>query len=145
MFNGEYRHGIDDKGRLIMPAKFRDEFHGQAVISRAMDPCLNVYTKEGWEEFTGKLLTLSRLDPRVRKMQRILLSGALNCELDKQGRIVVPPNLRDVLGSEKDVCVVGVGPNLEIWNEKAWDEHISEISDDMESLTMDLAELGFTI
>ena len=142
MFKGEYNHSIDDKGRIILPAKLREELGTKVVISRGIDPCLYIYTKDEWEKFEEKLAALSLLNPRSRMMQEYFSSGGVDCDLDKQGRIVIPPNHRKVFGDCKDMTLIGAGRRIEIWSEPAWKEHISRISDDLESLTEELAELG---
>lgn len=145
MFKGEYNHGIDDKGRVILPAKLRENLGERVVISRGLDPCLYVYTVEGWDTFASKLDALPLLDPRSRKIHQFFMSGAVDCDLDKQGRIVVPPNLRGILGEEKELTLVEEGNRIEIWSASAWSEHISEVSEDLDSLTMDLTDLGLSL
>ena len=133
---------MDGKGRLILPAKLRMELGERAVISRGLDSCLYVYTIEEWDAFAAKLDTLSVLDQRSRKIHQYFMSGAVDCEIDKQGRIVVPPTLRKVLGDGKEITLVGEGRRIEIWETSRWNDHISEISDDLESMTAELAQLG---
>ncbi len=132
---------MDGKGRLILPAKLRDGLGERVVISRGLDTCLYVYTTEEWNVFAGKLDTLPLLDPRSRKIHQYFMSGAVDCDVDKQGRIVVPPNLREVLGDGKDLTLVGEGRRIEIWNSVAWNDHISEITDDLSSMTLELSEM----
>lgn len=146
MFMGEFKHSIDDKGRVILPAKLRDKLGERVVISRGLDPCLYVYTMEEWEKFVQKLDTLPLLDQRSRKIHQYFMSGAVECDLDKQGRIVVPPNLRSILGEEKELTLVGEGRRIEIWSDAVWTEHISEIGNDLGGLTLDLTSVdGFKI
>lgn len=144
MFKGEYNHSIDDKGRLILPARLREELGARVVISRGFDPCLYIYPADEWKKFEDKLDTLPQLNPRGRMIQQYFSSGGVDCDLDKQGRIVIPPKHREVFGDCKELTLIGVGRRIEIWSEPAWAEHISQINDDLEALTMDLAELGIT-
>ena len=145
MFKGEFKHSIDDKGRVILPAKLREHLGERVVISRGLDPCLYIYTTEGWDAFAAKLDALPLLDTRSRKIHQYFMSGAVDCDLDKQGRIVVPPNLRKILGNEKELTLVGEGRRIEIWSETAWNDHISEVSEDIGSITDGLTDLGVSL
>ena len=145
MFKGEFKHSIDDKGRVILPAKLRENLGERVVISRGLDPCLYIYTTEGWDAFAAKLDALPLLDTRSRKIHQYFMSGAVDCDLDKQGRIVVPPNLRKILGNEKELTLVGEGRRIEIWSETAWNDHISEVSEDIGSITDGLTDLGVSL
>lgn len=145
MFKGEYNHSIDDKGRVILPAKLRENLGERVVISRGLDPCLYVYTVEEWDSFEAKLDNLSLINEKSRKIHQFFMSGAVDCDLDKQGRIVVPPNLRAVLGEGKELTLVGEGRRIEIWNESVWNEHISEVSEDIGALADELTDFGINL
>ena len=142
MFTGEYKHSMDGKGRLILPAKLRAELGDKAYFSRGLDSCLYVYTAEAWNAFADKLQKKSILEPRSRKVIEFFMSGADDCEIDKQGRLVVPSALRDVLGDGKDITTVGAGLYIEIWDTAKWKAHISEITEDIESLAEELSLMG---
>ena len=142
MFMGEYNHTIDAKGRLIIPAKYREELGEAFVITNGNDGCLNIYTEEAWETFLGKLQLLpSNRDKR--EIIRAFVSQANPVELDKQGRILIPPALREHAGLKKDVVLAGAIDKIEVWDKDNWEEatNISDIDDISERL----AELGLKI
>lgn len=143
MFMGEYNHTIDAKGRLIIPAKFRDTLGDKFVVTKGFDGCLFVYNKEEWTSFEQKLRTLPLGNKEARKLVRFFLAGADEVELDKQGRILVAPPLREYAVLEKDVVVIGAGNRVEIWNkEKYLDEATYE---DMDEIAEQLQSIGFGI
>ena len=109
MFLGEYQHSIDPKGRLIIPAKFRDYLGEQFVLSKGLDGCLFVYPLKDWHELEDKLRSLPLTQKDARAFARIFFSGASEAELDKQGRVLLPPNLRNYAHITKDVMIIGVG------------------------------------
>lgn len=122
MLSGTYRHAIDPKYRLFIPAKFREEIGdvGETlIVTKNVDHCLNVYSKTEWAKFTEKLESLP--DISGRKIRRFLFSSAHEVEVDKQGRILLPLPLREYAGLEKDTVIIGTGKNLEIWDEAAWE------------------------
>jgi len=143
MFMGEYNHSIDTKGRLIVPAKFREQLGLEFVVTKGLDGCLFVYSQEEWtrieESFREKPLT----SKSARKFMRFFFAGAANCEVDKQGRILIPANLREYAGIEKDVVSVGVLSRVEIWSKEKW-ENGSDY-DDMDEIAENMAELGIGI
>lgn len=143
MFMGEYSHSIDEKGRLIIPSKFRDELGETFVLTRGLDGCLFVYPKNGWTELEKKLLELPLTNKNARTITRFLVSGAASCELDKQGRILVPSALRSYAGLEKDVVVTGNLERIEIWDKTKWDENTSY--EDMDSIEAGLQDCGVLI
>ena len=137
MFMSEYNHSLDAKGRLIIPQKFREQLGAEFVLSRGMDHCLNLYTKESWETFIEKLSQVPELsNPDGRKVARFFIAGATTCEVDKQGRILIPSVLREFAKLDKDVVLAGVGNRIEIWDKKAWEEYNNY--DDVESLAKSL-------
>ena len=145
MFMGEYNHSIDSKGRLIMPAKFREILGESFVVTKGLDGCLFVYPDSEWKIFEDKLKTLPLTNKNARQFTRFFLAGAANCEVDKQGRILLPQVLREFAGLEKDVVLVGVASRIEIWSKKLWDESVNNYDMDMDEVAEDMANLGFSI
>lgn len=138
MFMGEYHHNIDEKGRLIMPSKFRNDLGETFVVTRGIDSCLFVYPMETWNNLTSKLNELSFTKKDVRSFQRFFLSGATICEFDKQGRINITSPLADYAKLNKECVVIGVNDRIEIWSkdnfDKFLDENIDNVSDIAERL-----------
>ena len=145
MFMGEYSHTIDAKGRIIVPVKFRESLGDNFVVTKGLDNCLFVYTKEDWQKFEEKLRTRPLTNKDARKFTRFFLAGAAEMEVDKQGRILIPSVLREFAALEKDVVFVGVGSRIEIWNRAGWDESISGYDNDMDEVAENMDSLGFTI
>ena len=145
MFMGEYSHTIDAKGRIIVPVKFRESLGDNFVVTKGLDNCLFVYTKEDWQKFEEKLQTLPLTNKNARQFTRFFLAGAAEMEVDKQGRILIPSVLREFAALEKDVVFVGVGSRIEIWNRAGWDESISGYDDDMDEVAANMESLGFSI
>jgi len=133
---GEYQHTIDGKGRLIMPAKFRDELGDKFIVTKGLDGCLFVYPLSEWQVLEEKLRKLPFTRSDARAFARFFFSGATECELDKQGRILIPANLRDHAQLEKDVFVIGVSSRLEIWSKEVWEDY----NDKTEASYEELAE-----
>lgn len=120
MFMGEYHHTIDSKGRLIIPAKFREGLGDTFVATKGLDNCLFLFPMEEWSLLEQKLKSLPFTRANARAFVRFFFSGATECELDKQGRILLPPNLRAYAGIERDVVIIGVSNRVEIWSEEGW-------------------------
>src|SRR3569833_963947 len=120
MFMGEYQHSIDDKGRLIIPAFFRDGLGASFVVTRGLDNCLFVYPQTEWENLEAKLKTLPFTRADARAFSRFFFSGASECELDKQGRANIPSHLRDYAKLNRDCVVIGVSNRVEIWGKESW-------------------------
>ena len=120
MFMGQYNHTIDSKGRLIVPSKYRELLGEEFVLTKGLDGCLVIYPMEEWETFENKLRTLPLTNKNARTFSRFFVSGACTCELDKQGRILVPQPLREFAGLDKDVVLTGAINTIEIWNKEAW-------------------------
>ncbi|EOS60458.1 protein MraZ [Firmicutes bacterium M10-2] len=118
---GEFAHNIDRKGRLILPAKFREELGERVVVNRGLDGCLYVYTLAQWQIVYEKLSKLPTTKKDARKYQRLMLSKASECELDGQGRILIPTNLIKIAGLEKECMIVGVANHIEIWAKPKWE------------------------
>lgn len=139
MLIGEYEHSVDVKGRLIMPAKLRDEIGYKFIVTKGLDGCLFVFPLKEWEIFQEKLRALPVSDKNARNFTRFFFAGAIECEIDKQGRFLVSSNLREFAGLDKDVVIIGMNSRLEIWSKEKWqqcDENISadEIADHMTEL-----------
>ncbi|MFC1613569.1 division/cell wall cluster transcriptional repressor MraZ, partial [Patescibacteria group bacterium] len=121
MFIGEYNHNIDDKGRLAVPAKFRSALKKGAVVTRGIDNCLFLYTQEEWNKLAKKLADLPISQANTRAFARLMLAGAMDVSLDKQGRIILPDYLRKYAGMGKKLVIAGLYNRLEIWDEKKWE------------------------
>ena len=139
---GEYNHTIDAKGRLIVPAKFREELGEAFVITNGNDGCLNIYTEEAWETFLGKLKLLPN-NRDTRSIVRKFVSQANRVEVDKQGRILIPTVLRDYAELDKDVVLAGAIDKIEVWDKSRWDAETD--ADDIDDITERLADLGLNI
>lgn len=142
MFMGEYQHTLDDKGRLIMPAKFREGLGESFVATRGLDNCLFVYPNEEWHILEEKLKTLPMTSKDARAFVRFFFSGATECEMDKTGRISVPQNLREYANLDKDVVVIGVSNRIEIWSKENWDNYMSSTADSYEEIAETMEKLG---
>lgn len=139
MFMGEYNHTIDAKGRLIVPSRFREQLGDEFVVTAGLDGCLFVYPNEEWKQFEDKLHVLPLSNPGARKFSRFFLASACPCDVDKQGRILLPAKLREMAGLEKEVVLAGVGERIEIWDKARWldtstYEDMDEIAANMEGL-----------
>ncbi|NLL43714.1 MAG: division/cell wall cluster transcriptional repressor MraZ [Firmicutes bacterium] len=142
MFMGEYQHGLDAKGRLIIPAKFREELGEGAVITRGLDNCLFLFPKDEWFVLEEKLKTLPLTKRDARQFVRFLFSGATECELDKQGRINIPQNLREFASIEKDAVVIGVSSRVEIWSKESWGSYVDVAQESFEEIAENIVDLG---
>lgn len=143
MFMSEYNHTVDAKGRLIVPSKFRDQLGDEFVVTKGMDGCLFVYANEDWKAFEQKLTALPLINKEARKFARFFLAGAAQVEVDKQGRILLPSNLRDFAGLDKDVVLVGVGSRIEIWSRENWEN--MDADSNMDDIAATMESLGLTI
>jgi MraZ protein len=135
---GEYHHTIDDKGRIIIPAKFRDELGSNFIITRGIEKCLYVYSIEDWKKITDKLNSLPFTRSDARTFNRFFMSGATAVELDKQGRVNVTSPLIDYAKLNKDCVIVGTGDRLEIWSQEGWDNFFSSTADCMSDIAENL-------
>ena len=140
MLLGEYEHTIDDKNRLTLPAKFREQLEAGLVVTRGMDGCLYAWPAEQWRErFQARVSALDPLQREGRKLQRHFFSGAAEAELDKQGRIMIPAALLRYAGLSRDVVVAGVSDHLEIWDREAWRRELNEVEGSAEHVAERLA------
>ena len=138
MLIGEYEHSLDVKGRLIMPAKLRIDMGEKFIVTKGLDGCLFAFSQNEWLNFESKLKSLPLSDKNARNFVRFFLSGATECELDRQGRFLIPANLRQAANLEKEAVIIGVGTRLEIWDKATWekcDENIS-VDEIAENMTM---------
>ena len=138
MLMGEYEHTIDSKGRISMPAKLRKYMGDTFVLTKGLDGCLFAFSGQEWINFETKLKSLPLSDKNARNFVRFFLAGATECEIDKQGRFLIPNNLRKAASLEKDVVIIGVGTRLEIWDKTIWKSKDEEISAEeiAENMTM---------
>ena len=142
MFIGEYNHTIDVKGRLIVPTKFREQLGEAFVIAKGNDGCLAIYTNEDWETFMKKIQALPA-NKDIRTYVRTIVGSALPVETDKQGRILVPGNLREYAGLDKDVVLAGVIDKIEVWDKERWSKQTD--IDNIDDIAEKMAELGLSI
>jgi MraZ protein len=142
MFIGEYQHSIDPKKRLAVPMKFRSELKNKVVITRGQDKCLFVYPVKVWNELAGKLGTLPVGESTTRSFIRLTLAGAIDCEIDKQGRILVPDFLKEYAGLDKNVIIAGVYNRLEIWDENKWKMYKKNAEKNSDEIAEQLGKLG---
>lgn len=141
MFTGEYRHAVDEKGRLAVPARFRTQLEGGCVVARWLDTCLAIFPMPAWEVLAAKVGGLPMTDPNARLLQRRLFAGAFETEIDKQGRLLVPQNLRAFAELQGEAMVVGGGQDhAEIWSPMRWEEYSLGLEDS--SFAAAIAGLG---
>lgn len=142
MFMGEFEHTIDEKARLIMPAKFREGLGERFVVTKGLDSCLFVYPLNEWANLEAKLKALPLTNTNARAFVRFMFSGATDSELDKQGRVLLPPNLREHAKLERDVVVIGVSNRVEIWSKAVWEKYSEEAGGAFEEIAEKIVDLG---
>ncbi len=142
MFIGEYNHSVDEKNRLAVPAKFRAILTKGAVVTKGLDNCLFLYTKQSWKELADKLSKLPISQSNTRAFSRLMLAGAMDVSLDKQGRIILPDYLKQYASLKKKVVITGLMNRLEIWDEAVWKKYKSETEKDSGDIAEALGELG---
>ncbi len=142
MFIGEYRHALDEKGRLAIPVKFRGDLEAGAIVTRGLDGCLYVYTVAEWQKLAEKLSAMPMSQANSRAFARLMLAGAMDVAIDKQGRIVLPEYLRDYAGLRKNIVIAGLVNHLELWDEKAWDAYKRKTEQDSGDIAEQLGALG---
>ena len=125
MFIGEYQHSIDAKGRIIIPSKFREELGHEFILTKGLDDCLFIYSKEEWKKFESKLADLPIASKEARSFVRYFFSGAVECEIDKQGRLTIPPHLREHAKIDKELVTIGVMSRVEVWSKQKWESYES--------------------
>lgn len=139
MLIGEYEHSLDTKGRLIMPAKLRETIGEKFIVTKGLDGCLFAFSLTEWANFEQKLRTLPISNKDARAFSRFFFAGAIECEIDKQGRFLISSNLREFANLDKDVIIIGMDSRIEIWSKDKWqqcDDNISadDIAEKMEML-----------
>lgn len=142
MFIGEYTHSVDTKGRVAVPAKFRTLLKKGAVVTRGLDNCLFVYSMSEWQKLADKLAQLPLSQSRSRAFSRLMLAGAMDVSLDKQGRIILPEYLRQFANMKKKVVIAGLYNRLEIWDEAAWAKYKKATEKDSNKIAEELEDLG---
>ena len=142
MLIGEYTHTIDTKGRIIMPAKLKDDIGENFVITKGLDGCLFVYSKAEWKNFEDKLRSFPLTNKDARALVRFFLAGAIECEIDKQGRFLISSNLREFASLEKDVVIIGVLDKIEIWSKDKWLEYSNKENLEVDEIAEKIANLG---
>ncbi len=138
MFIGEYHHTIDEKGRIIIPVKFREELGNNFIITRGIENCLFVYSEENWAKITNKLNSLPFTKKDARTFNRFFMSGATNVELDKQGRVNISKPLIDYASLLKDCVIIGTGDRLEVWSQESWETFFDSTKDSMSDIAENL-------
>lgn len=139
---GEYEHSIDTKGRLIMPSKLKEDIGEKFVVTKGLDGCLFVYSEKEWKTFEEKLRTFPLTNKDARALIRFFLAGAMECEIDKQGRFLIPGNLREFAGLEKEVIVIGVLNKIEIWSKDKWLKYSEEENKSADEIAEKMSSLG---
>ena len=142
MLIGEYEHTLDAKGRMILPAKLREDMGEKFIITKGLDGCLFGFSKHEWTNFEEKLKTLPLTNKNARDFVRFFLSGAVEAELDKQGRFLIPGNLRDYSTLDKEAVITGVGTRIEIWDKEKWKSYNSEENLSADQIAENMANLG---
>jgi MraZ protein len=142
VFMGEYEHALDSKGRLFIPAKLREDLGERFIITRGLDRCLFVYPLSEWSNLEQKLKDLPLSKSDARAFVRFFFSGATECELDKQGRVLVPSYLRTYAGVERETAILGVSNRVEIWNLTTWQEYSGQVRDNFNELAEKMVDFG---
>ena len=142
MFIGEFRHNLDNKGRLAIPAKFRKNLAPKAIITRGLDNCLFIYPQKDWESLLQKLMNLPLSQANSRAFARFMLAGAAEIELDSQGRILIPDYLRKFANLNKKSIIAGLNNRIEIWDENNWIDYKSKTEKEATEIAEKLSELG---
>ena len=141
MFIGEYYHNLDAKGRIIIPAKFRDELNGTFILTRGLDGCLTIYATEKWEKIFEEINKLPETKKATRQYIRMLTANACECTLDNQGRILIPANLSGSVNITKECVVVGANSHVEIWDKATWNAYMDDASENFEDIAESLSDL----
>jgi MraZ protein len=142
VFMGEYRHAIDEKNRMIIPAKFRETLGDHFIMTKGLDGCLFLYPMAEWNILEDKLKSLPFTKADARAFVRFFFSGATECELDRQGRVLLPTTLKDFCQIVKDVVIIGVSTRVEIWSEEVWREYSQKAETAYEEIAENMVDLG---
>ncbi len=141
MFRSQYSHSVDAKGRLIVPAKYREQLGDKCFITKGFDHCLYIYTTEEWLKFEAKLVALPVSKEGTRKLVRFFLSSAYDVEIDKQGRVLLQQEHREYAGIDKEVVLAGTGSKIEVWSKQKWNEAVFG-EDEIDDIAQSLDDLG---
>lgn len=144
MFMGEYEHNIDDKGRMIIPSRFRKELGSPFIITRGLDGCLFIYPSSEWERLEHKLKSLPFTKKDARAFTRFFFSGASECELDKQGRVRIPMTLREYAKLEKECVIIGVSTRVEVWSKSSWHAYFRESEQTFSDIAENIIDVDFS-
>ncbi len=142
MFIGEFHHTLDEKNRVSIPKKFRQDLDDGLVITRGLDGCLYIYTKKVWNEKAEQIAKLQMTKKAARAFQRHMFSGAMDMQIDKQGRIVIPDYLKKDSGINKRLVITGLYDRLEVWNEESWNEYLENNLKESDEIAESMSELG---
>lgn len=142
MLIGEFEHSLDAKGRLIMPAKLKSAIGDRFIVTKGLDGCLFAFSQEEWKNFEEKLKALPLSNRNSREFTRFFLSGATECEIDKQGRFLIPNNLREAAELKKEAVIIGVGTRIEIWDKEKWNSYNSAENISVEDIAENMTMLG---
>ncbi len=142
MFTGEHKHAVDSKNRLSIPAKFREKLGDAFYITKGLDHCLFVFPMDEWRQFEAKLKELPLSNSQARMFARSFFAGATECEFDKQGRVLLPQNLREHANLDRDVYITGAGSRVEIWDASTWETYTETMNTNMDALAEDMEQLG---
>lgn len=142
MFLGEFEHTIDDKGRVAIPARFREELGERFVLTKGFEPCLQAFPRPMWEELALKIDRLPLGSPQARNMRRLLFAPAAEVEVDRQGRILIPQGLREYAGLAEEVLITGMNTYFELWSGQRWQTLQDEINDSGAAIAEQMADLG---
>ena len=142
MLIGEYLHKMDSKGRLIIPAKFREELGDNFVATRGLDNCLFIFPMDEWEQLSKKIANTPVTNKNARFFARFFISGATESTLDKQGRINIPTNLKEYAELEKEIVVIGLTNRIELWAKENWDQFLQTTEDSTDEIAAAMEDLG---
>ena len=142
MFIGEFKHNLDSKARIAMPVKFRNKLTGGAIITRGLDRCLFVFGNKDWEILAQKIIALPLSQANSRAFSRLMLAGAMDVDIDKQGRILIPDYLREYAGLKKEAVFTGLYNRIEIWDSENWKQYKTKTESQSDEIAEKLSELG---
>lgn len=142
MFLGEYQHSLDAKGRITIPARFREQLGDKFVATKGLDNCIFLYPMEEWETIEEKLRSLPFTRADVRSFARFFFSGASEMEIDRQGRTLIPVNLREYASIDRELIIIGVGSRIEIWSATNWGKYTLEAESSYEEIAENMVDLG---
>ncbi|QPM66940.1 division/cell wall cluster transcriptional repressor MraZ [Atribacter laminatus] len=142
MLLGQYRHSVDNKGRLIIPNEFRKDLSNTLYVTKGIENCVFVFSETTWQVLAGKIASLPMAKKAGREFARIFLANASEETIDAQGRITIPRHLREYAEIDKKVVTVGIGERMEIWSESLWDQHAAEVEGKYEDITEEIMDTG---